>query len=340
MENREIKKALVTGAGGFVGGQLALFLANKGIEVNAMHRPGSTLKSTIANHPKINSAPANLLDLDSLISVSKGCDYVFHLAAYAQPWAKNMQTYYDVNVDGTINIIEAAKANKVTRIIVTATAGTFGPQVDDSLITEDINQVLPPFTEYERTKQIANEKIAEFVSQGVDIVTVSPTRIFGPGNLSASNAVTKLLEKYMYSGFRFLPGDGKTSGNYAFIKDMINGHYLAAIKGRSGENYILGGENMTYIELFSRFGEVTGIKRSPIAVPFFIMLSTANVMQFLGDKLGIEPAVTPPFIRKYTHTWATDISKAKRELGYTVTPFRTAVKVTADWIKQERQGTL
>ena len=338
MVNREIKKALVTGAGGFVGGQLALFLADKGIEVNAMHRPGSKLKPALANHPKINSAPANLLDFDSLEKVSFGCDYIFHLAAYAQPWAKNMQTYYDVNVDGTVNLIEAAKSNKVTRIVVTATAGTFGPQVDDSLITEEINQVLPPFTEYERTKQIANDKIAEYVAHGVDIVTVSPTRIFGPGNLSASNAVTTLLEKYMYNGFRFLPGDGKTSGNYAYIKDMINGHYLAAIKGNTGENYILGGENKTYIELMTVFGEVSGIKRSPVGIPLFIMLSAANVMQFMGDKFGVKPAVTPPFIRKYMHTWATDISKAKRELGYTVTPFKMAMQETANWVRLEREA--
>ena len=338
MANREIKKALITGAGGFVGGQLALFLADKGIEVNAMHRPGSKLRQALAKHPKINSTPANLLDLDSLVFASKDCDYVFHLAAYAQPWAKNMQTYYDVNVDGTINLIEAAKSNKVSRVIVTATAGTFGPQVDDSLITEEINQVLPPFTEYERTKQIANDKIAEYVAHGIDIVTVSPTRIFGPGNLSASNAVTKLLEKYMYNGFRFLPGDGRTSGNYAYIKDMINGHYLAAIKGKTGENYILGGENKTYIELMTVFGEVSGIKRSPVGIPLFIMLSAANVMQFMGDKFGVKPAVTPPFIRKYMHTWATDISKAKRELGYTVTPFKVAMQETANWVKAEHEG--
>jgi len=336
MENTEIKKALITGAGGFVGGQLALFLAEKGIEINAMHRPGSKLKPELVANSKIHSTPANLLDLKSLINASKGCDVIFHLAAYAQPWARNMQTYYDVNVDGTINVLEAAKSNKVKRVVVTATAGTFGPQVDDSLITEEIQQVLPPFTEYERTKQIANNKIQEYVSKGMNIVTVSPTRIYGPGNLSTSNAVTKLLEKYMYSGFRFLPGDGRTSGNYAYIKDMINGHYLAAINGKSGENYILGGENMTYRELLTAFGKATGIKRNQIAVPLFIMLGTANLLQFLGNKFNIEPAVTPPFIRKYTHTWATDISKAKRELGYTVTPFKEALIETVNWIKKER----
>lgn len=336
MELSQIKKALVTGAGGFVGGQLALFLANKGIEVNAMHRPGSNLNSDIANHPKINSAPANLLDLESLVNASKECNLIFHLAAYAQPWAKNPQTYYDVNVGGTINLLEAAKTNNVARIVVTATAGTFGPQVDDSLITEEIKQVLPPFSEYERTKLIANEKIQEYVKTGMDIVIVSPTRVFGPGELSASNAVTKLLEKFIYNGFRFTPGDGNTTGNYAYVQDMINGHYLAALRGRSGENYILGGENLSYKEMLVVFGEVNDIKRDSIGIPLPIMLGASKVMQFLGDKFGITPAVTPPFIRKYTHNWATDISKAKKELGYTVTPFKTAVKETSDWIRSKR----
>ena len=336
MELAEIKKALVTGAGGFVGGQLALFLANKGVEVNAMHRPGSILNEDLANHPKIHSAPANLLDLESLVKASEGCHLIFHLAAYAQPWAKNPQTYYDVNVGGTINLLEAAKANRVNRIVVTATAGTFGPQVDDSLITEEINQVLPPFSEYERTKLIANEKIQDYVKEGMDIVIVSPTRVFGPGELSASNAVTKLLEKYIYEGFRFTPGDGTTTGNYAYVQDMINGHYLAALKGRTGENYILGGENLSYEEMLMVFGEMNSIKRSSIGVPLPIMLGASKVMQFLGDKFGITPAVTPPFIRKYTHNWSTDISKAKTELGYTVTPFKVAVKETSDWIRSKK----
>ncbi len=335
MNNTDIKKVLITGAGGFVGGQLALFLADKGIEVNAMHRPGSMLKPELANHTKINSVTANLIDLESLVKASSNCAIIFHLAAYAQPWAKDMQTYYDINVGGTINVLEAAKANNVTRVVATATAGTFGPQIDDSLITEEIKQTLPPFTEYERTKQIANEKIQEYVKNGMDIVTVSPTRVFGPGNLSASNAVTKLLEDYMYKGFRFVPGDGRTAGNYAYISDIINGHYLAAINGKTGENYILGGENMTYRELLVAFGAATGIIRKPIAIPLTIMLGAANTMQFLGDKFGIKPKITPPFIRKYMHTWATDVSKAKNQLGYTVTPFKDAIKETADWINSQ-----
>lgn len=331
-----MKKILVTGAGGFVGGKLVQFLADKGLEVNAMHRPGSKLNKRLMDNPLIHSTPANLLDRESLVNASKDCDVIFHLAAYAQPWAKDMQIYYDVNVNGTINVLEAAKMNKVARVVVTATAGTFGPQVDDSLITENINQVLPAFTEYERTKQIANKKIQEYVANGMDIVTVSPTRIFGPGNLSASNAITKLLEKYMYNGFKYLPGDGRTTGNYAFINDMVNGHYLAAINGKMGENYILGGENMTYKELLYSFGEATGKRRKPVGVPLFIMLGIAKTMQFFGDKLGIQPAVTPPFIRKYNCNWATDISKAKNKLGYTVTPFKEAIKETVDWIREEK----
>jgi len=273
-----------------------------------------------------------------LKNASKDCDAIFHLAAYAQPWAKNLQTYHDVNVDGTVNVLEAAKFSNVNRVIVTATAGTFGPQVNDELITEEIQQVLPPFTEYERTKQIANERVKEYITQGMDIVTVSPTRIYGPGALSASNAVTKLLERYMYNGFRYLPGNGLTSGNYAFIQDMINGHYLAAVNGKTGENYILGGENLTYRELLDAFGQVSGVKRKSVEVPLPILMGAARTMQFFGDNFGIAPAVTPPFIRKYTVSWATDISKAKEQLGYTVTPFVDGIKQTANWIRTEREG--
>ena len=336
MVNIEFKKALITGAGGFVGGELTKFLMEKGIEVNAMHRPGSNINKDLASNPLVHPVPANLVDLESLIQASKGCDVIFHLAAYAQPWAKDLSIYFDVNVGGTINVLEAAKINNIKRVVVTSTAGAFGPQVDDSLITEEINRVLPPFTEYERTKQIANEKVKEYVSEGMDIVTVSPTRVFGPGHMSATNAITTLLKTYMYKGLRFIPGDGKTSGNYAYIEDMVNGHYLAAIKGKTGENYILGGENLTYLELMSAFGDATGIHRKPIGLPLFIMLGSSKIMKFLGDTFGITPLITPPFVRKYVHTWATDISKAKRELGYTVTPFKEAIEATVEWIKKEK----
>jgi farnesol dehydrogenase len=140
----------------------------------------------------------------------------------------------------------------------------------------------------------------------------------------------------MFNGFRFVPGNGSTTGNYAYVKDMINGHYLAALHGKIGENYILGGENLSYNEMLAAFGEVVKIPRKPIGVPFSLMLGTSKIMKFLGDKFGMTPPVTPPFIRKYTHNWSTDISKAKNDLGYTVTPFKQAVEETAEWLKTKR----
>lgn len=333
MDTISIKKALITGAGGFIGGQLALFLVNKGIHVNAMYRQGSTLSSTLMQHPNITPVPANLLDYHSLVQAGKGCDFVFHLAAYAQPWAKNKQTYYDINVTGTNNVLDAAKINGARRVVVTATAGTFGPQIDDSLINEDIQQIHPPFSEYERTKLISNRNVNTYINQGMDIVIVSPTRVFGPGELSASNAVTKILKRFIYGNYRFMPGNGNTIGNYAYIKDVINGHYLSAIKGRKGENYILGGENLSYREMLIIFGEVVNKKIKPNGIPIPIIMVVSKVMLFFGNTLGITPLITPPFVRKFTHKWATDISKAKNELGYTVTSFKEAIHETLDWIK-------
>ena len=326
-----MKTSLITGGRGFIGSNLALFLANKGFQIKLLNRPGSQVSNLILNNPSIEVVNGDITDLNSLKIASQGCDQVYHLAAFAKPWAKDNLTFEKVNIIGTENVIKAAESNNTKDIVITSSAGTFGPQQDQNLITENTTPK-SFFSEYERTKYESVKNCYPFISNGMNIRFVSPTRVFGPGELSTSNAVTKLILNYAKGTFRFLPGDGNGIGNYAFIDDVVNGHYLAMEHGKPGENYILGGENLSYREFFDLVGKICGSQRKMLTIPIPLMLLASKAMELTANKTGIEPAITPPFVRKYTHHWGTDLSKAKNKLGYEITPAETAIQKTYNWL--------
>ena len=240
-------KVLVTGATGFIGINLCKELVNRGFKVNALYR--SIDKANYLNNKNINLYRGDVTDPKSLEEAMLNCDYVFHLAAYAQVWAKDSQMFHSINYTGTLNILNIALKVGVKKIVVTSTAGVFGPS-EGRVINEETRRKVDYFSLYERTKADAERLILERAAQGINVVIVNPTRVYGPGLLSTSNGVTRLIRLYIKGRFRFLPGSGNSIGNYVFIDDVVNGHLLALEYGKAGEKYILGGENVSYIDFF------------------------------------------------------------------------------------------
>ncbi|MDQ3072285.1 MAG: NAD-dependent epimerase/dehydratase family protein, partial [Bacteroidota bacterium] len=210
-------KVMVTGATGYVGGRLALQLASDGHEVNTVIR--SKNKAGILTHPLIRLFEGDILNKESLASAAKGCEAIYHLAAYAQVWSKDPDTYRKINVGGCENVLEAARAAGVKRVIFTSTAGVFGPS-DGQDVIEDSIRSIPFLTDYESTKAEAENKCREYALRDLEVVIVNPTRVYGPGQLSDSNAVTKLIKLYKAGKWRFMPGDGSSIDNYVFIDDV------------------------------------------------------------------------------------------------------------------------
>jgi len=324
-------KIFITGGTGFIGRKLALKLAEKGNEVVALIRSKS--KAEALQHKNISFIEGDLFNLEALAEGMKSCEEVYHLAAFASVWAKG-DTFEQVNIIGTLNILDIAKKAGVEKIVVTSTAGVIGPAIDGPVNEETPRQVAF-FTDYESTKYESELKIKEYVANGQHVVIVNPTRVYGPGPLNVSNSVTKLIKQYIEGKWKFIPGDGHSTGNYVFVDDIINGHILAMEKGRAGERYLLGGEDATYYELFDTIAEIGGKKYKLYNMPLGVMLAFARIQLFLANTFGRTPMITPGWVNKYLYKWKVSSAKAQDELGYVPTSLKAGIEQTIDWLRKE-----
>jgi NAD+-dependent farnesol dehydrogenase len=326
-------KIFITGATGYIGQHLALNLANEGHQIHALVR--SPEKAFLIQHPNIEIFKGDLQDKDSIFKAMKGCSHVYHVAAYAAI-NPDISVYYKMNVEGTMYVFEAALHSGVSRIVFTSTAGVIGPSGEHPG-SEYQWRMMPFFNEYESSKFIAEEMALRYCNRGLDIVIVNPTRVYGPGYDSVSNAVTRYVRLYLKGLGRFLPGSGEKLGNYAYVHDVVRGHTLAMEKGKTGERYILGGENVSYRELFGTVGDLNGRRIWQIEIPGRFLIAVVGFMSFLFRMVGTSPPLTPEWTKKYLYNWALSCQKAENELGYSITPLQQGLKETIVWIKQNQQ---
>jgi nucleoside-diphosphate-sugar epimerase len=322
----------ITGITGFIGSNLASYLLAEGNHVNAIVRNFTDTKSI--SHPNLHLFVGDLHDTSVLQKAMKGCDQGFHLAAFAKPWAKDPNTFYRINVEGTRNVFESAKKIGVEKVVFTSSAATISPSNGKIPSHESTARKEPYYNEYETTKSEAERIAAAYSKKGLPVVIVNPSRVYGPGPLNASNSITKMIKGYCNGQWRFIPGNGEKIGNYVFIDDVVNGHILAAKKGRAGERYILGGENLSFDDFFSTLEDVTGIHRNMVHLPLFVMFTAAKIMEWQNPVTGIPPAITAPWVRKYLRDWCLSSAKAERELGYSITPFKDGARKTIGWLME------
>lgn len=326
---------LVTGATGFVGKQLALNLAGSGHKVHALYR--SEAKIADLKHDNIRLFKGNLTDLQSINKAMKGCEQVYHLAAFAAVWTRKPDEIYEQNVQGTVNILESALKCNVKRVVHTSTAGVFGPS-GEKPNSEDSPMAESHFIHYDSSKAQAEEKIEAYVREGMDVVMVNPTRIYGPGNLGDSNGVTRMIRDYISGSWHIIPGDGRSKGNYVFLDDVVDGHILAMERGRTGEKYLLGGSNLSFNEFFSILREVSGCKHLLIKIPLFIGIAISAIMLAMAILTGRKPLITPGLLKRYSHHWTVSSEKAKTDLGYDPIDFREGLNKTLEWLEKLNNG--
>lgn len=319
-------KIFVSGATGFIGSRLALRLAEQGHTVHALYR--SAHKAAVIQHPNIHLFRGDILDPASLDAAMAGCQQAYHVAAFARVWEKDPAIIYRQNIAGAAFVVQAATKAGAEKIVLTSTAGTLGPSgagvVDESAQPERY------FIDYESSKAIMEQMAQAFAQSGLHVVLVNPTRVYGPGVMSESNAVTKMMASYREGKWRIIPGNGKSVGNYVYVDDVVEGHILAMEKGRPGERYILGGENASYNEFFALLAELVGKRYAMLKLPVPIMLGVSSFLLLLAQLFGIRPAITPALARKYAQDFRVSSAKAIEELGYQPLSLREGMKRTLE----------
>ena len=271
----------------------------------------------------------DIRDFDAIEAAIAGCHGVFHLAALAAQWSSNLRDFHDINVTGTSNVLAALRKNRDAKLVFTSTAGVYGPSTSQAAITESFPIPDNLATEYERTKAIA-QKIVLDVAGNQPAVVVNPTRVFGPGPLNESNSATIIIHQYQRGWWRWLPGSGKSVGNYAFVNDVAAGHIAAMQSGLSGQCYLLGGSDLSFVELFDTVSKVVGKRRWMIPVPLGLLRGYARLETWKSKLLGVRPRLTVPFVNKYSRDYRVSSDKAVRELGYQITPIEQAIETTLE----------
>lgn len=326
-------KVFITGATGYIGANLALKLAKAGHTVHALVR--SPDKATLLDHPNITLFKGDILDNTSIKEAIHSCEAVFHLAAYARVWAETPATYFEINVEGTKNILKAALEAGVRKMVYTSTAGVIGPSYGQPS-SEDTTRIVDFFSAYEGSKLMSENWVLHYLQQGLDTVIVYPPRVYGPGVMSDSNAVSKLIEQYINGKWKLMPGDGMRTGCYAYIDDITDGHIKALERGTPGERYILGGENVDYHRLFELIRKHSGVNKKLYNVPMPLMLAFGQ-SQILKYRLtGTPPLLTPSWVKKYLYDWSLSSEKAIKDLAYTITPLDDGIRQTVEWLKNNK----
>lgn len=325
-------KIFITGASGFVGNRLAHTLAEKGNEVHALVRTAAAEK--ILLHPKIKIFRGDILDYESLIKAMEGCTQVYHTAAMVKVWSKSPSLYYDVNVQGTKNVLNAMIETRAEKLVFTSTCGVIGPSLNEPMQEND-----PRITgfqlDYELSKKMAEDLVFQYGKEGLHAIVVSPSKIYGPGNFSHSLTANAVIKQFLKYNIVFVPGPSFYKASFAFLDDIVNGHILAMEHGVKGEKYILGGVNIAYVEFFKRIRKLAKCKGWIVPVPKPVIKCWAMVQWVIYKITGIHPSFSARSADVVFSNYIFSSEKAIHQLGYYITPLDEAIRKTIHYLKNQ-----
>ena len=323
------ERVVVTGAAGFIGSAVTRELLGRGIPVVALVQPEGDARNL--DGLDVEQVIVDLRDADGVAKAVDGARTVFHLAALYRFWAADPQSFYDVNVIGTRNLLEAAGDAGVGRIVYTSTVGTLGLRgatagapVDETSYA----QVDHLFGLYKQSKYVAEHEVLRAAAQGLPVVLVQPTTPVGPGDRGPTPTGRTVLE---FLNGRF-PAFVDTTLNIVDVDDVAHGHLLAAERGSIGRSYILGGENLSLQQILASLADTTGLSAPTRRVPSSLAVLAATVSDVIeGRLLHREPTIPLEAARMSTTQMSFDDSRARRELGYESRPAAAALARAARW---------
>lgn len=325
---------LITGATGFIGSHLAEELAKKEKKIRVLIRDnhlGSINDFSEETRKKIEIVKGDLLDKQSLLLALNGIKKVFHLAAIGRPMNIPRKMYFDVNFEGTKNLLEACNEKKVRKIIHISTISVFGFSRDRTALTENSPKI--PVSDYGESKKIGEEFAMDFCRKNkINLVVVRPPMVFGPRDFQFFK-LFKLINK----GFFPLIKKGKAKIEFCYIKNFVKGILLADKKGKNLEAYNLSdGETYTIKEVFGEIAKAENKNLFPLSVPFWIVKFNGYILENLFSLFGKKAPFNSGTAEWMSKDNSLDISKAKKELGYKrAIPLQESIKDTVKWYKEK-----
>jgi dihydroflavonol-4-reductase len=321
-----MSRVLVTGATGLIGSAITRALVAEGRDVVALVQPD--VDEAALDGLAVERAVADLRDPTALHRAVRGCTTVFHVAALYRFWAPDPTSFYTVNVDGTRNVLAAARDAGVERVVYTSTVGTLGLDAGRPATERDYPDVGHLFGAYKRSKYVAEHEVLRAAAEGQRISLVQPTTPIGPGD-RAPTPTGRIVLDFLNGK---MPGFVDTELNIVHVDDVARGHLLAAEKGEQGRSYIVGGQNLSLAAVLAELADLTGLPRPRLRVPHGLAFAAARVSETVEGRLLKRPPRVPlEAVRMSTTRMAFDDSRARAELGYTSRPARQALADSVRW---------
>lgn len=316
---------LVTGASGFLGWHIARLLTEQGHSVRALCRPSSEIREL-----NVERVTGDLRDPDSLARAVEGCERVYHVAADYRLWSKNPDDLYAANVEGTRNLLAAAKRAGVKRIVYTSTVGCIGMPADSPGDETTPVSIADMTGHYKRSKWLAEQVALEQARAGAPIVIVNPTAPIGDHDWKPT-PTGKIIVDFMANR---LPAFVDTGLNLVDARDVALGHILAADKGKPGERYILGCENLTLEQILQHLANIAQKPAPKVKLPYAVAYAAGVVSTGLASITGKEPFAPLEGVRMARKKMFVTHSKAVRELGYQPGSVDSALERAIHWFQE------
>jgi len=322
-------KVFLTGATGFVGTHVARELAQRGAQLRLLVRPTSNLRN-LEGLPA-ETVVGDLLQPESLRTSLRGCDALMHVAADYRLWVRDPKAMYAANVDGTRALLQIAREETIPRTVHTSSVATMGFKTDGTIVDETTPVSLADMVgHYKRSKFLAEQVAIEAAHAGQQVIILNPTTPIGPLDVKPT-PTGRIIVDFLNRKF---PAYVDTGLNLVDVAEVARTHADALEKGRSGERYILGGENLTLKQILDKMSAITGLPSPTTRIPHAVAMIFAFLDEIVTGRIrSLEPRATVEAVRMGKKKMFASSSKAQRELGFRIVPVYPALRAAIEWFR-------
>lgn len=330
---RLFPRVFVTGGSGFIGSHVVARLVEEGAHVTALVMPGDRAPSLADVPPeRVTRVTGDLTDVAALERAMAGCDLVIHLAAIYAIWLPRPALMWEVNVDGTRNVMRAARRAGIGRVVHTSSIAAIGHRAGDEPATEDDLFSDWDGDDYVRSKYVSELEALAFATPGFEVVAVNPAFPFGAKD-TAPTPTGRMVRDTLDGKLPFVVAGGFCAVD---VRDVAEGHLLGALRGHSGRRYILGGANVSYRDFAERVARVAGRRPPPVTMPRAALTRIGSVAEWLADHVThAAPLLTRRSVGYLAGRYLYfSTSRAEQELGYKPRPIDEAIAASVAWFRR------